>query len=137
MARSEKAPTQETVKGLFASLMVKDANITTVSQFVTSGKRWDLTQKELADKVIVLHRYTDINTQYGAAYLVDIDTEGEQRTLLVGGEVLMSQLVELAEHLPCVAVIRKPGRSYVFTDATPDEIAAYAAAYLSEPSVEA
>lgn len=132
MPKAKNAPTQSTVEGLFAGLMSGDKSVTRVSSVVTSGKRWDYAQKEVADKVIVVHRYHDIETQYGPAYLVDIDVEGEQATLLAGGEVLIKQLVEMVDYLPMVAVIRKPGRCYVFTDPTPEEIAAYVEEYLGE-----
>jgi hypothetical protein len=132
MTKAKEAPTQATVKGLFDSMMANPESVNTVSANVTSGKRWELTQREVSESVIIVHRYTDITTQYGPAYLADIDHQGEQKTLLVGGEVLMKQLAELADHLPVVTVIRKPGRSYVFTDPTPEELAAYYQEYIVE-----
>lgn len=131
MPKSAEAPTQETVKGLFESMLAGDETAPKVSGIVTSGKRWEFTQKEIVDQVMILHRYTQISTQYGDAYLVDIDVSGNQATLLIGGQVLMKQLAELAEYLPIVTVIRKPGRCYVFTDPTEEELTAYQAEYLT------
>lgn len=131
MPSASEAPTQDMVKGLFASLLAGEETAPKVNEIVTSGKRWEHTQKEVVDKVMILHRYTAITTHYGDAYIVDIDIEGEQKTLLVGGQVLMKQLVELTDYLPVISVIRKPGRCYVFTDATEEEMTAYQAEYLT------
>lgn len=131
MPKSAEAPTQDAVKGLFEAMLAGDETAPKVSAFVTSGKRWELVQKDVEDEVVILHRFKGITTHYGDAYLVDIDRKGEQSTILIGGQVLMTQLDELAEHLPIVAVIRKPGRAYVFTDATEEEMVAYQAEYLT------
>jgi len=125
------APTQPTVKGLFDALMKGSESIPTITGTTTSGKRWHYVQREVADEVIIIHRYQPINTQYGDSYLADIDYKGEQTTLLIGADVLKTQLEEMEEYLPMVAVISKPGKAYVFMDPTPEQLKEYYDTYLS------
>lgn len=106
-------------------------SIPAVSQFIRTGKRWDATHKEVKFDLLVIHRVKEINTKYGPAYLASVDHKGEQKEVLMGGQVLFDQLKDLEPNLPVMTVIRKPGRSYVLTDPTPDEINAYKKDYLS------
>jgi hypothetical protein len=101
-----------------------------VSKYIRTGKRWDLTHKEVFGDLLVIHRVKEITTRYGPAYLASVDHAGEQKEVLMGGQVLVDQLKDLEPNLPVMTVIRKPGRSYVLTDATPDEVTAYKKAFL-------
>lgn len=105
-------------------------SIPSVSKFIRTGRRWDLTHKEVFGDVLVVHRVKAIRTRYGEAYLASVDHKGEQKEILMGGQVLVDQLKDLEPNLPVLTVIRKPGRSYVLTDPSPDEIVAYKKAYL-------
>lgn len=106
-------------------------SIANVSKYVRTGKRWDFTHKEVFGDVLVMTRAKEINTKYGPAYLASCDYKGEQVEVLMGGQVLFDQLKDLVPNLPVLTVIRKPGRSYVFTDPTQKEIDAYKKDYLS------
>lgn len=101
-----------------------------VSKYIRTGKRWDATHKDVFSDLLVIHRVKEITTRYGPAYLASVDHQGEQKEVLMGGQVLFDQLKDLEPNLPVMTVIRKPGRSYVLTDATPDEVTAYKKAYL-------
>ena len=128
-----KAPeTQaESTASLFDRATSDPDSIASVSKYVRTGKRWDLTHKEVFGDVLVVKRAKAINTKYGAAYLASCDHKGLQVEVLFGGQVLIDQIEELLPNLPVLAVIRKPGRSYVFTDPTPDELNAYKKDFLS------
>jgi len=124
-------PTQtEQTASLFERATSDPDSIPMVSKYVRTGKRWDLTHKEVFEELLIIHRCKEINTRYGPAYLASVDHMGEQKEVLMGGQVLFDQLKDLEPNLPIMTVIRKPGRSYVFTDPTPDEINAYKKAYL-------
>jgi hypothetical protein len=127
---ADKAPTQAAVKSLFDKLLSGDEKVPTVTNTTTTGKRWNYVQREVADKVIVIHRFAPITTQYGDSYLADIDLDGEQTTLLVGADVLKRQLQEMADSLPMVAVISKPGKAYVFMEPTQEQLQEYYDTYL-------
>jgi hypothetical protein len=64
--------------------------------------------------------------------VVDCDHKGEQKTVLFGGQVLISQVHDLENYLPVIGVVRKPARAYQLTDPTPAEIAAYQAEYIDK-----
>lgn len=86
-----------------------------VGEFIKSGRRWELKVSEIQNREIVILDFEDIETKFGAAYLCSVWIDGEEKSLLCGGQVLMSQLDEVKEHLPLKATIIKPGRSYVFS----------------------
>lgn len=120
----------EQTASLFEKATSDPDSIPSVSQFIRTGKRWDMTHKECKGELLVIHYSKEINTRYGPAQLAQVDHKGEEKQLLMGGQVLFDQIKELEQNLPVMAVIRKPGRSYVLTDPTPDEINAYKKAYL-------
>lgn len=125
------APTQaEQTESLFERATADPDSIPAVSKFIRTGKRWDLTHKEVFGDLLAIHRGKEITTKYGQAFLASVDHKGEQKEVLMGGQVLVDQLKDLLPNLPVLTVIRKPGRSYVFTDPTPDEIAAYKKEYI-------
>lgn len=128
---AEKPQTQAAVTAsLFEKATSDPDSIPSVSQFIRTGKRWDMTHKECKFDLLVIHRAKEINTRYGVAYLASVDHKGEQKEVLLGGQVLVDQIKDLIQNLPVMAVIRKPGRSYVLTDPTPEEIIAYKKDYL-------
>lgn len=124
-----KTQAEQTVS-LFERATSDPDSIPNVSKFIRTGKRWDMTHKEVFGDVLVVHRAKEITTRYGAAWLGSVDHKGEQKEVLFGGQVLFDQIKDLIPNLPVLTVIRKPGRSYVFTDPTPEEIAAYKKTYL-------
>lgn len=115
---------------LFAKAMSDPSQMKTVGDYIKTGRRWDITHKELVGKLIILQRCKVINTKYGEAMLVDIDVEGYQKSALLGGTVLIDQLKELEVNLPVCAVIRKPARAYCLFPPSPEEIQAYKDNYL-------
>lgn len=134
MAKAQEALQKRDTRSLFDKYLSGDESVTHVNDVITSGRRWDVTQKEVKDEVIVIFDFETITTQYGESYLANAEWHGEPVRLLVGGQVLRTQLEEMANHLPVVTVIRQPGRSYVFDDAQPEELAAYQAEYLNKDS---
>lgn len=130
MAGNTKNTQTELTASLFEQATSDPDSIPLVSQYVRTGKRWDMTHKEVFGDLLVVHRAKEINTRYGPAWLGSCDHKGLQIEVLFGGQVLFDQIKELLPNLPVLTVIRKPGRSYVFTDPTPDEIAAYKKEYL-------
>lgn len=129
---ADKKPTTQTEQtaSLFDRATSDPDSIPSVSKYIRTGRRWDATHKEVFGDLLAIHRVKEINTRYGPAWLASVDHKGEQKEVLMGGQVLFDQLKDLEPNLPVLTVIRKPGRSYVFTDPTPDEINAYKAAYL-------
>lgn len=120
----------QSTASLFEKATSDPDSIPSVSQFIRTGKRWDSTHKEVFGDLLVIHRAKEINTRYGVAYLASVDHKGVQIEVLLGGQVLVDQIKDLMQNLPVMTVIRKPGRSYVMTDPTPDEINAYKKEYL-------
>jgi len=130
MADKAPATQAEQTASLFERATADPDSIPSVSKYIRTGKRWDMTHKEVFGDVLAIHRAKEINTRYGPAWLGSVDHKGEQKEVLFGGQVLFDQIKELLPNLPVLTVIRKPGRSYVFTDPTPDEIVAYKKEYL-------
>lgn len=131
MADKTPVTQAEQTASLFDRATSDPDSIPSVSKFIRTGKRWDMTHKEVFGDVLVIHRAKEINTRYGPAWLGSVDHKGVQIEVLFGGQVLFDQIKELLPNLPVLSVIRKPGRSYVFTDPTPDEINAYKKEYLA------
>lgn len=121
----------EQVQNLFLKATTDITQIKSVSSYIRTGRQWDLTHKEILGDVLVIHRIKEMTTKYGEAVLADADHEGQQKSILLGGQVLITQAKELSPHLPVLAVVRKPSRAYVLTDPTPGELAAYRDEYLS------
>jgi len=132
VSKAQETPRAAAVQDLFARATTDPSSLPSVSKHIKVGRRWDLTHKETLEKVMVIHRGKDIKTKYGEAILADVDIDGVQKSVLFGGQVLIDQFHELAPHLPVVAVVRRPGRSYTFTDPTEVEIAAYSAEYVNK-----
>ena len=132
MTKAPETPREVAVQDLFARATTDPSSLPSVSKHIKVGRRWDLTHKETLEKVMVIHRGKDIKTKYGEAILADVDIEGVQKSVLFGGQVLIDQFHELSPHLPVVAVVRRPGRSYTFTDPTEAEIAAYSTEYVNK-----
>jgi hypothetical protein len=130
MADKTPVTQAEQTASLFERATSDPDSIPGVSKYIRTGKRWDATHKEVFGDVLVVHRVKEITTRYGPAYLASVDHKGEQKEVLMGGQVLFDQFKDLEPNLPVLTVIRKPGRSYVLTDATPDEVTAYKKAYL-------
>lgn len=110
---------------LFAKATSDPSAMAVVSKYVKTGRRWDCTHKNIIGKLIIIQRAKEITTRYGQAMLTDIDIEGHQKTVLMGGTVLIDQIQELLVNLPVVAVVRKPARAYALFDPSPEQIQAY------------
>jgi len=132
VTKAQETPRAAAVQDLFAKATTDPSSLPSVSKHIKVGRRWDLTHKETLDKLMVIHRGKDITTKYGDAVLADVDIEGVQKSVLFGGQVLIDQFHELEPHLPVVAVVRRPGRSYTFTDPTDAEIANYSSEYVEK-----
>jgi len=131
MAKTEEAPLGSAVDNLFEKAVSDPDAIPTVSKYIRTGKRWDVTHKDLKGKLIIIKGFKEINTKYGPAMLVQVDVEGLEKAALFGSTVLFDQVQELGVNLPVLAVIRKPARAYTLSDPTPDEVEAYRKAYRS------
>jgi len=131
MTGTNETDRRKTVQGLYDRAVGGEEDVTTVAGTVTSGKRWEYTHAEIADIPFVIFFYTEVETQYGPAYVADCEVWGEEHKVLIGGEVLMPQLKELAPHLPMFVKVIRPGKAYTFDDPTPAEMDAYAEKYLS------
>jgi len=129
MAKSEETPLVDPIDDLFEMAMSDPGAVPVVSRYIRTGKRWDVTHKELNGKLIVIREAKEITTRYGPAMLVQIDVEGLQKSALFGSIVLTDQVKDLGVNLPVLAVIRKPARAYTLSDPTPEEIAAYQKQY--------
>lgn len=130
MAKEKEQVVETEVESLFSRALSDPDNIPLVSQFVTTGKRWDSTHKDHIGKLLIIHSYKTIRTKYGPAALTRIDIEGEERNVLLGSEVLQEQLKELDQNLPILAMIHKPGRAYLLTDPTAEMIESYQKEYM-------
>lgn len=131
MSEKKTKATQEEIDAMFEKASTDVDIIGRVSDVIKTGRRWEVTHKEIKGDVIVVRSMKDINTRYGAAVLAEIDHEGLEKTCLLGGQVLMEQAHELENVLPVLAVIVKPARSYVFRDPTEQELTNYKKEYLS------
>lgn len=130
---SEKKDTRgnKPVESLFAQATTDLDAIGSVGKYIRTGRRWDLTHKDIVNDLVVINSAKEITTKFGEAMLCNIDHEGVQKTALFGGVVLRDQISELAPVLPVLAVVRKPARSYVLVDPTPEMINEYKEKYLS------
>jgi len=131
MAKQTEKVAESKVEDLFVRASSNPENIPMVSKFVQTGKRWDSTHKEYIGKLIIVHSYKTIRTRYGDAALVKLDCEGVERMALFGSLVLQEQLLELADNLPILGMIHKPGRAYLLTDPTSAMVEAYQEAYIT------
>lgn len=114
---------------LFERATTNIDSVSKVSDYVRIGQRWDIKHNQMVGDVIVIQRGELIHTKYGPAVLARVDHKGEQKDALLGGMVLIQVFEKLEPHLPVVTVIRKPARSYIFDDPSPEEIEAYRAEY--------
>lgn len=105
--------------------------LTKVGDHIRTGKRWDMTHKNIIGEVIVIHNFKTITTRFGEAGLCKIDHQGEVKMCLMGGSVLLDQLIELEKMLPVLAIVRKPAKAYTFVDPTQSELDLYKKTYLS------
>lgn len=131
---SDPQPKKEDVleqESLFAQAMSDPSQMKTVGEYIKTGRRWDVTHKDLVGKLLILQRCKAITTRYGEAMLVDIDVGGRQKTALFGGTVLIDQVKELEVNLPVCAVIRKPARAYALFSPSPEQIQEYKDKYLA------
>lgn len=114
---------------LFERATTNIDSVSKVSEYVRIGQRWDIKHNQMLGDVIVIQRGELIHTKYGPAVLARVDHKGEQKDALLGGMVLIQVFEKLEPHLPVMTVIRKPARSYIFDDPTPEEIELYRAQY--------
>jgi hypothetical protein len=131
MAKNAEQTATEAVNDLFAQAQTDLDAVGSVGDYIRTGRRWDVTHKEIAGDLIVIHTTKEITTKYGDAALCRIDHQGVEKMCLMGGVVLQDQLKELEPVLPVLAVIRKPARSYVLLDPTPEMVQEYKDKYLS------
>lgn len=129
MATEKEVTPGQAIDQLFAKATTDLGALKSVSSYIRIGKQWDLKHSEVVNELLVIQRAKEIHTKYGSAYLADCDHKGEQKTILLGGQVLVERMSELLPHLPVIAVICKPARSYQFRDATVKEIADYTRDY--------
>ena len=78
------------------------------------GKKWEYTHADLKDRTVVIMGFKPITTQFGECLLAQCLLEGEEVSVLFGGEVLIRQLKLIENELPVEATIRKNGRYYEF-----------------------
>lgn len=76
--------------------------------------QWDYTHRDVLNKKITVLAFIEIKTQYGEALLVDCDIEGKKVKVLIGGMVLIDQLLSVQSHLPVEATVIKEDRYYTF-----------------------
>lgn len=114
---------------LFARATTDLDAVSSVGNFIRTGRRWDVTHKDIVGDLIVVQSTKEITTRYGEAMLCRIDHQGEEKMCLMGGTVLIDQLRDLANVLPVIAVVRKPARSYTLLDPTPEMVVEYKEKY--------
>jgi|KBSSwiStaDraftv2_1062776.scaffolds.fasta_scaffold342786_3 hypothetical protein len=94
------------------------ANVKRATDFV---KVPELTKMEaIADQDVLLHTVTPITTDLGAAVRLEVETEDEAKhTLITGGQVIYTKLLELAAmnaagqiEFPVVVCFTKQGRAW-------------------------
>lgn len=122
--------TKDVTTDLFSRALTDIDSVPLVSKYIRTGRRWDLTHKDVFGEILVLHSFKTITTRYGDAALVKIDHRGDEKLCLLGTKTLLDQLTELGPNLPVIAVIRKPGKAFVLTDPTHEELLAYKKEYL-------
>lgn len=126
---------QESVKAsddspsVYERAKVDPSNFAKVGQHIRTGRRWDITHKDVVGDLVVIMAAKEIKTKYGAAMLCNVVHLGEEKVALMGGQTLIDQLKELLPHLPVCAVVKKPARSYGLFDPTEDDINEYNAKY--------
>lgn len=126
----EEAHIQESTADLFSRALTDIDSVPKVSKYIRTGRRWDVTHKDVFGHILVLHSFKEITTRYGQAALVKVDHEGVEKMALFGTKTLLDQMGELGPNLPVIAVIRKPGKAFVLTDPTMEELREYKTKYL-------
>lgn len=89
-------------------------NLKPIGPMLDELKRWDTTHKQLVNVEIVILSFEGIETQYGENLLATCLVRGEQKAVLIGGEVLCQQLTSVEEQLPVLATIIKKAAYYEF-----------------------
>jgi hypothetical protein len=78
-------------------------------------QQWDTTHSQLVNVEIVILSVEPITTQYGDALLAHCLVKGEEKAVLIGGQVLIQQLQAVEESLPVIGTIIKMGAYYTFS----------------------
>lgn len=114
---------------LFARATTDLDAVGSVGSYIRTGRRWDITHKDIVGDLIVIHSVKDITTKYGDACLCRIDHHGFEKMCLMGGTVLIDQLHDIEQVLPVISVVRKPARAYTLLDPTPEMVEEYKEKY--------
>ncbi len=75
---------------------------------------WDYTHTELINTPLTILSYMEIETQYGPAFVTECLIKEKPHTALMGGQVLMQQLIKAEDAFPVSATIIKIGKYYTF-----------------------
>ncbi len=78
-------------------------------------RKWDVVHNSLLNIEIGILSYEPIETQYGDALLAKCLIKGEEKMVLMGGEVLCQQLILLKDELPFLTTIVKINNYYEFS----------------------
>lgn len=90
-------------------------NLKPIGPMLEDLQQWDVTHSQLVNVELVVLKYDHIETQYGDALLADCLVKGEPKKVLIGGQVLIQQLVAISDQLPVLATIIKVGTYYTFS----------------------
>ncbi len=75
---------------------------------------WGMKHSDLINLNVIVISFTDIETNYGQAYLAECIVEGKREKVLFGAQVLMEELDKVKADLPMEFRVAKPGKYYTF-----------------------
>lgn len=90
-------------------------NLKKFSDVVSTVVPWQITHTHIVNKEIVILTQSTIKTNYGEARLCKCLVDGVEKLVLMGGQVLVSQIDQFKDNLPIVATIVKQGKYYTFS----------------------
>jgi hypothetical protein len=80
--------------------------------------RWDCKHSDLLNMALVILSYEEGKAKFGKILVAHCVVDGEEKKVLIGGEVLINQLESIpADKFPVRAKIIKRGSYYEFTSA--------------------
>jgi len=82
-----------------------------------AGGKWDTTHVALVDKNLIIHTAQPITTQYGDAYVCDVEFAGNRLAVLMGGVVLVDQIGRMIDELPVSCRLETQKNYYLLVEA--------------------
>jgi hypothetical protein len=78
---------------------------------------WEGTHADLENRNIVILTAVPVRTQYGDAFVCDVQIDDKKAPILMGGSVVVDQINTILDDLPVLCRIEKQNRYYLLVEA--------------------